>query len=123
MDKAILVGPGLEAGQRFVDLLMQAGVPIRAALWHRPPLADWRLSIVTPARETAGLEKLFQWTREAFDSAVPRLELDEDEIYFIGAKTHFAKSLGKQCAGIKNRPTTIYDLEGDAHDAFVYFAK
>ncbi|MBM3754602.1 MAG: hypothetical protein FJW38_11560 [Acidobacteria bacterium] len=123
MDKALLVGPGLEGGHRFVDVLVKTGVPVRAALWHKPPLADWRLSVVTPARDSEGLEKLFERTREVFENTEPRLELDENDIYFLGAKTNFAKSLRNQCSGIKNRATTIYDLEGDAHEAFVYFAK
>lgn len=123
MDKAILVGPGLEDGRRFVDMLMKTGVPVRAAMWHKPGLGDWRLTVVTPAYDTAGLEKLFGWTRAVFDTAAPRLELDENDIYFLGAKTNFAKSLRNQCAGANNRATTIYDLEGDPHDAFVYFMK
>ncbi len=33
MDKTLLVGPDLEEGRKFVDLLISSGIPLKAALW------------------------------------------------------------------------------------------
>ena len=38
MGKTTLVGPGIEEGREFLELLRQVGVPIKAALWQRDRL-------------------------------------------------------------------------------------
>jgi len=123
MAKALLVGPALEEGLRFIELLKKEGIAVSAAVWHRPPINTWRLSIVSPTYETGGLERLYSTTRAVFNKAVPELEMNEDDIYFPRPKTNFAKDLRRHHSGSKNVSTTLYDMEGDAHEAFVYFAK
>lgn len=123
MAKALLVGPALEEGLRFIELLKKEGIAVSAAVWHRPPMNTWRLSIVSPTYDTGGLEKLYDSTKAVFEKAVPELEMNEDDIYFPWPKTNFAKDLRRHFSGVKNVPATLYDLEGDAHEAFVYFAK
>ena len=123
MAKALLVGPALDEGLRYIELLKKDGIPVRAAVWHRPPLTNWRLSIISPSYDTKGLGELYQRTRAIFAKAEPQLGFDLDNIYFPMPNSSFAKILRESFRGWENQECTIYDMEGDPHEAFIYFVK
>lgn len=65
MDKTALVGPDIEEGRRFLELLTNAGVQVNAALWQREllgPLSfgQWSLLIVTPLVEELGVKETYR---------------------------------------------------------------
>ena len=49
MDKAALVGPDIDQGRKFLDLLQKYGIPVTAALWQKDEVfGEWRLLLTVP---------------------------------------------------------------------------
>jgi len=77
MDKRALVGPDIEEGRRFLDLLSNAGVQVDAALWQRDELLGrWSLLIVTPLVENLGEKETYRRLDKILSKAPQRPTVD-----------------------------------------------
>ena len=55
MAKTLLVGPDVDEGRKFLDLLKREKFPVSAALWQSNESGDrWDLAIVTPVAREQG---------------------------------------------------------------------
>jgi hypothetical protein len=123
MVEAILVGPDIEDGRRFLDILNIEGFGVTAALWHKPPGGMWRFTIVTPLVETEDIRVLVRRLVTALRSASPPLHFTLNEIYTEGPKSPFAKHLRRHAKGAVNTTVTGYSIEDGSEEGYIYFVK
>ena len=71
----------IEKGERFLEALDVAGVPVDAALWfYFPESEKWRLVVATPIKEKEGPRAAYRAFREAREAADPPIEFGSGEI-------------------------------------------
>ena len=94
MDKTILVGPDIEEGAKFIQLLEHAGLNLKGALWQKNEESEgWRLEIVTPLVDEIGLRSTFQKFNQVLKAASIPLDIDLDYVSPKSPKSDHFKSL------------------------------
>lgn len=130
MDKTALVGPDIEEGRRFLELLSNAGVQVNAALWQREELlgpldfGEWSLLIVTPLVEELGVKETYRRFDEILSKAPQRPKVDLLNVSVYTPEAWFYKSLHRELRHVRDLPVTRRPV-GDhvVHDGFIYFVK
>ncbi len=125
MDKAALVVPDIEEGDRFLELLSNAGVQVNAALWQRDELLGrWSLVIVTPLVEKLGVKGTYRRLDEILSKAPKRPRIDLLNVSVFTPEAWFYKSLHRELRNARNLPVTRRPV-GDhiVEDGFIYFVK
>jgi len=125
MDKNALVGPDIEEGRRFLDLLSEAGVPVNAALWQRDELLGrWDLVIVTPLVEKLGVKGTYRRLDEILSKAPQNSKVDLLNVSVFTPEAWFYKSLHRELRNVRDLPVTGRPV-GDhvIEDGFIYFVK
>ena len=129
MDKTTLVGPDLNEGRRFLDLLKTASIPMEAALWQKDEIVGrWELVVVTPLVEELGVRKTYDRLDKILSKSAerpaerPAIELVNVSI--LTPESWFYKSLHHELRNAQNLPITKRQV-GDhfVDDGFVYFVK
>jgi hypothetical protein len=125
MDKTALVGPDIEEGRRFLDLLRVARVQVNAALWQRDELSGrWSLLIVTPLVEELGVKGTYRRLDEILSKAPQRPKIDLLNVSVFTPEARFHKSLHRELRHVRDLPVTRQPV-GDhvVEDGFIYFVK
>lgn len=123
MVETVLVGPDIEDGRRFLELLKDKGFGISAALWHKPPDGAWRFTIVTPQMDTDDIRMIVRRISDALRSASPPLHFTLNEIFTEGPKSSFAKYLRRHAKGALNTTVTGFSIEDGSEEGYIYFVK
>lgn len=90
----ILVGPDLQEGGKFLDLLRKAGVKVSAAFWKKSEDSEgWRLEIVTPLIDEIGVDGMFDTFTRALQSSTSPPAIDLDYVYVRSPRSDDYKSL------------------------------
>jgi hypothetical protein len=124
MAKAILVGPDLDEGRRFLDLLKDAGIRVRAALWRREEeFRRWELIIVTSLVDEIGLYgtygKLIDILSKEADPAI-----DLNNVSLRGFRDSLAKGLHRELRNVRERQITMTPVGSEFVDeGFIYFSR
>ena len=124
MDKTALVGPDIEEGRRFLDLLKADGVRIDAALWQRDEVfGRWSLVIVTPLVDTLGLRETYR-RLDKIKSKAQLLKVDLLNVSLFTPKAPFYKSLHRELPHAENLAVSKRPVGGHVvEDGFIYFVK
>jgi hypothetical protein len=125
MDKTALVGPDIEEGRTFLELLSRAGVKVNAALWERDEVfGRWSLLIVTPLVEELGVKDTYRKLDEILSKAPQRLALDLLDVSVFTPKAWFYKSLHRELRHARDLQVTKRPV-GDhvVGDGFIYFVE
>ncbi len=125
MDKTILVGPDLNEGRRFLDLLRTAGIPMKAALWQKDEIVGrWELAVVTPLVEELGVRKTYDRLDKILSKSAERPAIELVNVSILTPESWFYKSLHHELHDAQNLPITKRQV-GDhfVDDGFVYFVK
>ena len=125
MDKTALVGPDLEEGRRFLELLRTAGVPVNAALWQRDELLGrWSLDIVTPSVEELGVKGTYRRLDAILSKAAERPDVDLLNVSVLTPEAWFYKSLRRELRHVRDLPVTRRPVGGHVvEDGFIYFVE
>lgn len=123
MVETVLVGPDVEDGRRFLEMLKNDGFGISAALWHKPPNGAWRFTIVTPQMDTEDLRTIVTRLSGALRSASPPLHFTLNEIFTEGPKSSFAKYLRRHAKGAENKSIAGFPMEDCSEEGYIYFVK
>ena len=122
MDKTILVGPDIEEGRKFLDLLKNAGVRVDAALWQRDEFGRWSFVIVTPLVDTLGLRETYRRLDEILKGQ--HLNVDLLNVSLFTPSSSFYKSLHRELPHVKNLAVSKRPVGGHVvEDGFIYFVK
>ena len=125
MDKTTLVGPDIEEGRLFLELLSNAGVQVDAALWEWDELSGrWSLLIVAPSVEELGVKGTYRRLDEILSKAPHRPTVDLLNVSVLTPKAWFYKSLHRELRHARNLRVTRRPI-GDhfVEDGFIYFVK
>ena len=126
MAKAVLVGPDIEEGRNFLDLLKKEGVPVSAALWQSNEFGDrWGLGIVTPLANDIGRRETYRRLDTLMEqspdpSALRRLL----NVSVFSPTDDFAKGLRRHLRRVKDFHVTRQPV-GDYFitNGWIYFVK
>lgn len=124
MDKTVLVGPDIEEGRRFLELLSNAGVRVDAALWQKGELTGrWSLLIVTPLVEELGVKETYRRLDDILSKAQPPT-VDLLNVSVFAPTAWFYKSLRRELRHARNLAVTRRPV-GDhfIEEGFIYFVK
>ena len=128
MDKTTLVGPDIQEGRRFLDLLRDSGLPVKAALWQKASapyqaiLGEWTLKIVTPLVEDFGVKETYRRLDQILAKAPQRPSIDLLDVSVLTPESWFYKNLRREFHRARDLAVTIRD--GDGFDeGFIYFVK
>jgi hypothetical protein len=127
MAEAILVGPSIEEGRRFIELLENAEIPITAALWQWNGFLGsdfWELDLASPLVEKLGLRETYLRVFEILRSSDPPVQIDTWSINLFRPNASFVKSLRRSFKGQKDR--TVRESFVDDHvieHGYLYFVK
>src|SRR5258708_20638980 len=114
MDKTILVGPDIQEGRRFLDLLRDSGVPVRAALWQKAKaqfqtlFGEWKLSIVTPWVEELGPKTTYRRLDRILAKAPPPPPVDLLDVSVLTPKSWFYKNLRRDYPRPRDLPVAMH---------------
>lgn len=125
MDKTTLVGPDLDEGRKFLELLRQSHVKVNASLWQRDEIMEqWSLVIVTPLVDELGVKGTYRRLMEVLDSAAERPRIDLLDVSVYTPKASFYKSLRHDLGKVRERAIRKGPV-GDhiVDEGFVYFVK
>jgi len=120
-----LVGPDIEEGRLFLELLSNAGVQVDAALWEWDELSGrWSLLIVAPLVEELGVKETYRRLDEILSKAPHRPTVDLLNVSVLTPKAWFYKSLHRELRHARNLRVTRRPV-GDhfVEDGFIYFVK
>ena len=125
MAKTLLVGPDLEEGQKFLDLLKKDKFPVSAALWQSNEFGDrWDLAIVTPVANE-GLIEAYRRLRDILEQSPDRPEVDLLNVSVYSPYQNFSKGLRRHLRRVKDYHVTGQPLGGEYFitNGWVYFVK
>jgi hypothetical protein len=125
MDKTTLVGPDLNEGRRFLDLLKTAGIPVNAALWQKAEIVGrWELVVVTPLVEELGVRKTYDRLDKVLAKSAERPAVELVNVSVLTPESWFYKSLHRDLHNAQDLPITRRQV-GDhiIDDGFIYFVK
>ena len=125
MDKTVLVGPDLEEGQRFLELLILNGVPVHAALWEKDEvLGRWNLLIVTPLVEQIGIKETHRRLDEILSRAPDRPAIDLLNVFVFTPESSFYKSLRRELRHARDFVITKRPIGDHFVDTgYIYFVR
>ena len=124
----VVVGPDIEEGRRFLELLSKDGVQVDAAVWQKDEKDElggrWRLLIVTPLVEELGVKKTYRRLDQILSRAPQRLTVDLLDVSVFTPESWFYKSLRRELRHARDLPITRRPV-GDhfVDDGFIYFVK
>ena len=125
MAKTALVGPDIDDGRRFLDLLSEAGIKVQAALWQWSELSDeWQFLIVTPLVQKLGLKEAYRRLDDILSTAENRPAVDLLNVSLMTPEARFYKSLRRDLRSVHDRRVSKRPV-GDhfLEEAFIYFVK
>jgi len=125
MSKTLLVGPDVDEGRKFLDLLKREKVPVSAALWQSNESGDrWDLAIVTPVAKELGPVETYRRLRDILEQSLDRPEVDLLNVSVFSPDQNFAKGLRRHLRRVKEFHVTSQPL-GDYFipNGWVYFVK
>ena len=97
MDQKVLVGPDIQAGRDFLELLESAGVPVTAALWMRDGTPkDWQFHLITPWVDRYGVRQTFRKISAILSKASPPPAIDLLDVYIYAEKSSHLDLLRKE---------------------------
>lgn len=124
MDKTALVGFEVEKGARIVQILDDAGLQIRVALWaYLSEYEEWRLVLSSPKFDQGGLRDAYGLLHKALDGAEFPLQ-QTPSVVILCATDPFIKALrkiygkAKSVEGMRIGPQRLGDRFVD--DAYAY---
>jgi hypothetical protein len=124
MDKTALVGPDIEEGRRFLDLLGKAEVPMNAALWQRDEtFGRWSLIIVTPLVEQLGVRQAYRRLDQILSKVPGGSPIDLLNVSALTPDAWFSKSLHRELRNVRDRAVTGLPVGDHIVDGFIYFVK
>ena len=124
MDKTALVGPDIEEGRRFLELLSNGGVRVDAALWRKGELSGrWSLLIVTPLVEELGVKETYRRLDDILSKAQPPT-INLFDVSVFTPTAWFYKSLRRELRHARDLPLVGRPV-GDhfIEEGFIYFVK
>jgi len=129
MDKTTLVGPDIQEGRRFLDLLRGSGVPVKAALWQKAAsnwqavFGDWSLKIVTPLVEDLGPKETYRRLDRILAKAPERLSIDLLDVSVLTPRSWFYKNLRRYFPRARDLAVTMRPDGDGFSESFIYFVK
>ena len=126
MAKTVLVGPDIEEGQKFLDLLKEEGFPVSAALWQSNEFGDrWDIAIVTPLRKAIGLRETYRRLRDILEQSSNRPDVNLLNVSIFSPDHGFSKGLRRHLRRVKDYHVTGQPLGGEyfISNGWVYFVK
>lgn len=97
MVKTSLVERDLETGARLVQLLDEAGIEVRAALWlYTEETERWKLVIQTPLYESNGPLEAIRAVFKVLREHIPSDELSSGDIIVTGRRNDVIRALHTQ---------------------------
>lgn len=125
MDKTALVGPDIDQGRRFLELLAEATVPVKAALWQASELSEgWNLTIVTPLVMERGLKEAYRRFVEILAGAPDDSRIDLDHVSLLAPDSRLYRSLRREMRDVRSLPISKQRIGGQFVDqAYIYFVK
>ena len=125
MDKTALVGPDIEEGRKFLALVTDAGVPLKAALWHWEESVDrWSLELVTEMVDTEGPKAVYRLLDNALRNAEHRPEIDLLNVSLLSPKWTFPKSLRRELPKTRDLIVARHRIGDDMVDkGYIYFVR
>ena len=127
MAKTILVGPAvpsIEDGRRFLELLSENKIKVKAALWQKSELSgDWKLLLVVPLVEDIGLKETYRRLDNIL-STVHEPPVDLMNVSLRTPEARFYKSLHRELKNAHDRPVSRQSV-GDhfIEEGYIYFVK
>lgn len=102
MGKTALVGLDVEAGSRILQILDDAGLQVKVALWAiLPEYEEWRLVLSSRKFDTEGLRGAYGLLHKALDAAGFSLE-ETPTVVILRTSDPFIKALRKIFGKTKN---------------------
>lgn len=124
MDKTALVGPDIEEGRRFLDLLGKAEIPMNAALWQRDEaFGRWSLIIVTPLVEHLGARETYRRLDQILSKVPDGSPIDLLNVSAMTPDAWFSKSLHRELRNVRDRAVAGLPVGDHIVDGFIYFVK
>ena len=124
MDQNTLVGPEVDGGRRFLDLLQENGIEVIAALWQYDRLLDeWELVLALPLADKIGLRETYKKMIAILNRVgAPPLDLDRVNVFY--SNSPFVKSLRRGLRNVRDRKIRRQPIGGHTlDDGYVYFVK
>ena len=124
MGQKILVGPDIEGGREFLQLLKEHDIDVTAALWQYDRLSDdWDLVISSPLADKIGVREIYKkmWS---ILNRINRPPIDLQRVSLFYNRAPFIKSLRRnwrKMREIQVRRQPVGDHMVD--DGYVYFVK
>jgi hypothetical protein len=124
MGKTSLVGYDMETGSKILQILDDAGLQVKVALWAiLPEYEEWRLVLSSRKFDVAGIRNAFGLLHEALDAAGFPVELTPSIVILRGTDT-LVRDLRKDYAKSNVIPGTHVGgrMLGDrfVEDAYAY---
>lgn len=124
MDKTALVGLDVEKGSRILQILDDAGLDVRVALWaYLAEYDDWRLVLSSRRFDDLDIRKAFGLIHQALDAAHIALE-ETPTLAILRMNDPFIKTLRKSFAKTKSVEGKRLGLQSIGsrflEDAYVY---
>jgi hypothetical protein len=124
MDKKALVEPDIEKGERLVDVLERAGLPIAAAMWLKRPDDEFSsLYVATPDVEKHGPIAVYRFIDRVL-AALGDSAVSIDDVVAANTTNHFVNAVSS-AIGSRPGPMRVVNstLSGvPVEDAVVYRA-
>ena len=124
MGQKILVGPDIEGGREFLQLLKEHDIDVTAALWQYDRRSDdWDLVIASPLSDKIGLRGTYKKIRSILDLVDPP-PIDLQRVSLFYNRAPFIKSLRRNWRKMREIPIRWQPV-GDhiVDDGYVYFVK
>jgi hypothetical protein len=125
MVKTALVESEIEDGRKFLELMSEEGLPVKAAMWRRGESPGyWSLLLVTPLLDEIGMIETFRRVRDILWKSPGHTKIEIGDITPLSPKSRFAKSMRKQLGTLRDYPIVGWPV-GDQfiEDGYLYFAK
>jgi hypothetical protein len=127
VDQTALVGPDIQAGRDFLELLDRSGVPVTAAWWqwHHFPVEEWGFSLATRWVDQYGLKETYRKIDAVLSKASPRPAIDLMDVNIYTPEASAIKFLRHEFRRardleVKNRS---FGDEGVLWNAYIYVVK
>ena len=125
MNQATLVGPDIEGGREFLELLEQSKVAVTVALWQSSELpGNWSLVLATPLVDQIGLKETYRRILNALSKARPRPPVDLLNVSILAPEGRFMKDLRRELRHKRN--LAIHGRAVGDHvidNGYIYFVK
>jgi hypothetical protein len=125
MDKAVLVGPDIEEGRKFLEVLRNGGVQVDAALWQKDEIfGQWSLIIVTPLAEQLGVRETYRRLIKILSDTPERPAIDLLDVSVLTPEASFYKSLHRELRRARDLVVTKRPVGDHLVEAgFIYFVR